>query len=83
MAPADEDDKSWDSYRRLVVSEFERLNRALNDMNNKLDSLVNGRISKIEVDLGMLKVKVMLIGTGASIVMTTIITVILKIAKLG
>lgn len=83
MSPADEDDKSWDSYRRLVVSEFERLNRALNDMNNKLDSLVNGRISKIEVDLGMLKVKVMLIGTGASIVMTTIITVILKIAKLG
>ncbi len=80
MSPGE--DGSWDSYRRLVVSEFDRLSKAIETMDNKLDQILNGKVSKLEVRLGMLEVKVMLIGAGASIVVTTAITVILHIAKL-
>ena len=80
MSPGE--DGSWDSYGRLVVSEFDRLSKAIETMDNKLDQILNGKVSKLEVRLGMLEVKVMLIGAGASIVVTTAITVILHIAKL-
>lgn len=46
-------DDSWSEYRRLVLSEIERIDRRLSDMEGKIDK----RLTRISEDLVALKVK--------------------------
>lgn len=59
--PQDElDERSWPEYRRLVLNELERIDRALNALNTKLDSAGIERdkaISDLRVSVAMLQVK--------------------------
>ncbi len=60
-----EDERTWPEYRRLVLSELERIDRALNTMNEKLDRSFDSRDSRMrsaEVSIAMLQVKCSLWG---------------------
>lgn len=49
--------ENWGEYRRLILSELERIGRDLEVLNDKLDKFRQDEISKIKIDVAMLKVK--------------------------
>lgn len=60
MPSDDLDERSWPEYRRLVLNELERIDRALGTMNTKLDLGAVERdrgIGDLRVAVAMLQVK--------------------------
>lgn len=49
--------ENWGEYRRLILSELERISRDLELLSDKLDHFRQDEISKIKIDVAMLKVK--------------------------
>ncbi len=49
--------ESWGEYRRLILAELERISVDLKTLNDKLDQFRQDEISKIKIDIAMLKVK--------------------------
>lgn len=49
--------ENWGEYRRLILSELERISRDMENLNDKLDKFRQDEISKIKIDVAMLKVK--------------------------
>lgn len=48
---------SWVQYRKLILSELERISKDLAHLSDKLDNFKQDEISQIKVDIAMLKVK--------------------------
>lgn len=60
MPSDDLDERSWPEYRRLVLNELERIDRALGALNMKLDAGAAEKdkgISDLRVNVAMLQVK--------------------------
>ena len=49
--------EGWGEYRKLILSELERISGDLKDLNTRLDLFRQDEISKIKIDIAMLKVK--------------------------
>ena len=50
-------DKSWREYRRLILSELDRINVSILSLNTKLERFHNEEIGQLRVDIAMLQVK--------------------------
>lgn len=53
----DDPPDSWVQYRKLILSELERISTDLTKLAEKLDNFKQDEISQIKVDIAMLKVK--------------------------
>lgn len=60
----------WVEYRRLILSELERINAALHDINDKIDDRLVNEVAKLKVDIGMLQVRSGVWGAVAGIITT-------------
>lgn len=60
----------WTEYRRLILSELERINKALHEIDEKIDDKLIGEVAKLKVDVGMLQVRSGIWGAIAGIVTT-------------
>ena len=47
----------WNEYQRLVLHELERLGAGIDAVDRKLDTVISTDLSKINVEIAMLKVK--------------------------
>lgn len=52
-----EEAASWGEYRRLILSELERIGRDIETINKKLDGLRQDDLAQVRVDIAMLQVK--------------------------
>lgn len=60
----------WVEYRRLILSELERINLALREIDEKIDGKLIGEVAKLKVDIGMLQVRSGIWGAIAGVVTT-------------
>lgn len=75
------DDKNgagWTEYRRLVLSELERIVGDIKSINRKIEDLRQDDLSQIKTDIALLKFQAAMWGAGGGIVFGAIVTVILK-----
>ena len=75
-----EDERTWPEYRRLVLSELERIDRSLGTLNEKIDKSFDDRDDRMrsaEVNIAMLQIKCGLWG-GLS---GGLISIIMAVAK--
>lgn len=54
--------EGWSEYRKLVISELERLGRMIAVVDSKVDALNTSEISQLKVEVAMLKVRCAIIG---------------------
>lgn len=54
--------EGWSEYRKLVISELERLGRMIAAVDIKVEALNNSEISNLKVEVAMLKVRCAIIG---------------------
>lgn len=60
MADDPEQDLSWAAYRRLVISELERIDKGVRGLHDKMDSrdtATDREMAKMKTEIAMLKVK--------------------------
>lgn len=62
------EDTSWGQYRKLVISELERLTRSIQELHGKIDASLNKEITDMKVRLATVEVKIGLIGTLTGVV---------------
>ena len=80
MATDDEGEKSWSDYRRLVLAELERVNRQVTETNLKIDALRDGDLSRLKVEVAMLKVKASIGGTIGGAIVAAAISLVLRLS---
>ena len=60
-------DKGWNAYRRLILSEFARINKSVDLINTKLERFHAEEIGQLKVDIAMLQVKSGMWGAAAGL----------------
>lgn len=50
-------DDGWNEYKRLILSELERISDSLSDIDEKMDNKIINEVAKLQVEIAMLKVK--------------------------
>lgn len=80
MSEEVDSEKSWREYRRLILSELESLNKAIEGLNRKIDDLRNEEISVLKVNVAMLQLKCSLWGAlgGAVSALAAVLPIVLK-----
>lgn len=57
MTGLTDNETGWLEYRRLILSELERISKALGEVDKKVDALRTDDLSSLKVEIAMLKVK--------------------------
>jgi hypothetical protein len=80
MAPPDSEagDRSWDQYRRLILSELERMNATIEAINRKIETFRQEDIASIRTDIALLKFQAAMWGAGAGIVFSGLVALASK-----
>lgn len=60
----------WTEYRRLILSELERINAALHEIDEKIDDKLVAEVARLKVEVGMLQVRSGIWGAIAGIITT-------------
>lgn len=68
VANGDEDKTSWGQYRQLMISELQRIDRTLTDLNKKFDTVLQNEITEMRIKIATLEVKIGLIGVGTGVI---------------
>lgn len=58
---------TFDEYKRLLLSELERMSGDLAALNAKLDALREDDLTALKIDVAMLKVKASLLGAAGGV----------------
>lgn len=74
-------DRTWGEYRRLILSELERINSAVEKVNTKIEMFRQDDIAQIKTDIALLKFQAAMWGAGAGIVFSVAVTLALKFVK--
>ncbi len=62
MADEGEDNTSWGEYRKLVISELERLSDKIEHLDTKIDIVMVRELTDMKIRISSLEIKVGLIG---------------------
>ncbi len=81
MTVADLNPSDWNEYRRLVLSELERIGRDFNSINRKIDELRQDDISQLKTDITLLKFQAAMWGSIGGLIFSTIIPFALRLLK--
>lgn len=73
-----EETGSWGEYRKLLLSELERMNKAIEETNRKLDGFRRDEINQLQLDMAMLKVKSGIASAIVSVLVSIGVALILK-----
>ena len=73
------DADGWSEYRRLILSELMRIEKEMQALNQKIDTITNGDINNLKIQVAMLNVKSGIIGAIAGMTMSGVITAIFSI----
>lgn len=73
----------WYEYRRLVLSEFERLNHSIADLNTKIDSGVLSRVTSIELQVAILQTKMIVYSSIVGVVTSGAVAIIVHFIQGG
>jgi hypothetical protein len=69
----------WGEYRRLILSELDRIGSETKAANKKIDDLQGQDLAQIKTDLALLKFQAGMWGGVGGIIFGTIMTFILKL----
>jgi hypothetical protein len=69
----------WSEYRRLILSELERIGEDIKSINGKIEKFRQDDLSQIKTDIALLKFQAALWGGLGGIVFGTIMTFILRL----
>ena len=58
----DNKDKDWDSYRALVLDNFKRINKSLEEIEVKFDDLKDNHFHHLQIEMQSLKVQINMYG---------------------
>lgn len=78
MKKMSDDRERWSDYQKLVLSELERLDRGLSDLDEKFDVVRSNELAEIQAELKLLKFKSTLWG-GMAGGIPAILMVLIKI----
>jgi hypothetical protein len=62
MLENNQSDNDWDSYRALVVDNFKRINKRLEEIETKFDELKDNHFHHLQLELQSLKVQINMYG---------------------
>jgi hypothetical protein len=71
----------WGQYRRLILSELERIANDIRGINEKIERFRQDDLSQIKTDIALLKFQAAMWGAGAGVVVTGVVSLILKFVK--
>ena len=77
----DVSERSWFEYRKYIVNELARIDKGVSQLNDRMEIAMNNRdetISKMRIEIAMLKVQAGIWGAGAGIVTTAAFTIVLQ-----
>lgn len=69
---------AWDEYRRLVLSELERIGRDLSSITQKIEDFRSEDLAEMRTDIALLKFQAALWGSVGGLIFGAIITLFLK-----
>jgi hypothetical protein len=72
---------TWDEYRRLILSELERITRDIGFINEKIERVRQEDLAKIKLDLALLKFQSALYGSIAGIMFSSLVTFLFRLIK--
>lgn len=72
------EDSGWVEYRRLILSELERIGREIGSINLKIENFRIEDLSQIKTDIALLKFQAALWGAVGGTVFGVIATIIAK-----
>lgn len=72
--------EGWSEYRKLILNELERLGEMVSAVDKKLDRLTTDELSKLKVELAMLKTKAAMLGAAAGTV-PVIVDIVLQVLR--
>jgi hypothetical protein len=78
----DEAERSWFEYKRLVLAELTRIDKGVLALNEKMEKAMDTQdinISKMRVEIAMLKVQASIWGAGSGIIVSAVVTVVIAI----
>jgi serine/threonine protein kinase HipA of HipAB toxin-antitoxin module len=75
----DDRDAGWMEYRRLILSELERVGREISLINAKIDRFRQEDLAQIKTDLALLKFQAGAWGAGGGILFGAIMTAVLRL----
>jgi hypothetical protein len=82
MAPSDSNgDRDWGAYKRLVLSELERISQAIEAVNVKIEKFRQDDIAQIKTDIALLKFQAAMWGAGAGILFSALVTLATRFLK--
>ena len=55
-------DKDWDNYRALVLDNFKRINKSLEELEVKFDELKDNHFQHLQIELESLKMQINMYG---------------------
>ena len=62
MSENNQSDNDWESYRALVVDNFKRINKRLEEIETKFDELKDNHFHHLQLELQSLKVQINMYG---------------------
>lgn len=68
--------REWGEYRRLILSELERISRDLSSINDKIERFRQEDLAQLKTDIALLKFQAALYGSVAGVVITILISVV-------
>ena len=80
MAQDESDERSWAEYRRLILAELERIDRGMSSLNGKMEIAMTIRdeaMSKMRVEIAMLKVQAGIWGAASGMLGSAVISAII------
>ena len=72
---------TWNQYRRLLTSELRRLNVSLIDLDHKIDLLRNVEISRMQVQIALIKQQTGIIGATAGVITSAAVALLIAFVK--
>lgn len=75
----DDGGRGWEGYRRLILSELERINGNIGNINEKIERFRQEDISNLKTDIALLKFQAATYGAVAGVVFSAIVSVIMTL----
>jgi hypothetical protein len=79
--PDDAGDRSWEGYRRLILTELERINSAVEAINKKIEQFRQDDIAQIRTDIALLKFQAAMWGGAAGLLFSSVVALAFKFVR--
>jgi hypothetical protein len=78
MPEPEGDSRGWEGYRRLILSELERINGSIHGINEKIERFRQEDISNLKTDIALLKFQAATWGALGGMIFSGIVSVVVS-----